>query len=93
MMIVVKNIAICRLKWTTYRLGLWFNDFPQEDFLLEKALLEHIPKFVAYFACFFVISAYWGCHVRLYNLVVNSNDVLTWINLVSCTLERVFFIH
>jgi uncharacterized membrane protein len=55
----------------------------QEDFLLKKSLLDHIPQFVAYFACFFVISAYWGCHVRLYNLVVNSNDVLTWLNLVS----------
>ncbi|XP_063682642.1 endosomal/lysosomal proton channel TMEM175-like isoform X2 [Bolinopsis microptera] len=59
-----------------------------EDFLLKDALLDHIPKFVAYFACFFVISAYWGCHVRLYNLVVNSNDVLTWLNLLLlCVLS------
>ena len=54
----------------------------QDGFLLRVAVQANIPKFVAYFACFFVISTYWGCHVRLYNLVVHSNDILTWMNLV-----------
>lgn len=64
------------------------TDPETEDFLLKTALQENIPKFVAYFACFFVISTYWGCHVRLYNLVIHSNDVLTWLNLVLlCALS------
>ncbi|KAL5262854.1 hypothetical protein ACHWQZ_G008298 [Mnemiopsis leidyi] len=64
------------------------SELSEDSFLLKKALLDHIPKFVAYFACFFVISAYWGCHVRLFNLVVNSNDVLTWLNLLLlCVLS------
>ena len=49
---------------------------------LKPLIIDSIPQFVAYFGCFFVVTAYWGCHVRLYNLITTTHDFTVWLNLL-----------
>src|SRR5919199_1494451 len=45
-------------------------------------LLESIPEFEIYAISFFVIGVYWIAYHQIFNQIVNSDSVVTWLTLV-----------
>jgi uncharacterized membrane protein len=45
-------------------------------------LLQSIPEFVIYAISFFVIGVYWIAYHQIFNQIVSSDSVVTWLTLV-----------
>ena len=45
-------------------------------------LLQSIPEFVVYAISFFVIGVYWIAYHQIFNHIISSDSVVTWLTLV-----------
>lgn len=50
--------------------------------LLKQSLLDEIPRFLYFFITFFITSAYWRSHHRIFRFIKRYDDVLMQLNLV-----------
>jgi uncharacterized membrane protein len=76
--------AIFAFSITFLAVSIHIPDLPQNltQGQVITRLLESVPEFEIYLISFFVIGVYWIAHHQIFNNIVDSNYILTWLTLI-----------